>query len=133
MNKRSGLAFLGVIIVVIAIAVVAIRHNGMGGMDMSGKSTSASSQNAVATSTVAIQNYDFSPMAIKVKTGTTVTWTNKDSVHHTVTMDSGSSGGPKSGDLAMGQTYSYTFKKAGTYAYHCEIHPQMHGTVVVTQ
>lgn len=133
MQKRIGLAFLGAIIVIIAITVVATHHSGMGGMNMSVGSAGAGSQNAVATNAVAIQNYAFAPMAVKVKVGTTVTWTNQDSVHHTITMDSGSSNGPESGDVGLNQKYSYTFKSTGTYNYHCKIHPQMHGTVVVIQ
>lgn len=132
MNKRIALGIFGVLIVVVAITVGATRHGGMGHMNMSASSSQASNS-AVATDTIAIKDYDFAPMAVKVKAGTQVTWTNQDSVHHTVTMDDGSSGGPQSGDMAKGDTYSYTFKKAGTYAYHCKIHPEMHGTVVVTE
>jgi plastocyanin len=56
-----------------------------------------------------------------------VTWTNNDSATHTITGD----GGLDSGDVATGGTYSKTFDKAGTYKYHCSIHPTMTGEVVV--
>ena len=130
MNKRLGI-IAGTIIagLVIVSAVVAFGHNS-NGMNMPPMSSNSSS--AVATDKVAIQNYNFSPSSIKVKAGTTVTWTNQDDVHHTVTMDSGSSGGPDSSQLGKGESYSYTFSKAGTYNYHCGIHPEMHGTVIVT-
>jgi plastocyanin len=48
---------------------------------------------------------------------------------HTVT---GDNGGPSSQPLATGQSYSFTFNTAGTFAYHCSIHPSMTGMVIVT-
>jgi len=80
---------------------------------------------------VTIKGFAFSPAEIKVKVGTKVTWTNQDSVRHTVTADE--SEGPKSELFGKGETYSFTFTKVGTFAYHCEAHPQMHGTVTVTE
>jgi plastocyanin len=85
-----------------------------------------------ATSSVTIQNFAFSPAAITVKKGTTVTWTNKDSTTHTVTETDGQKG-PDSGNLANGKTYSFTFDTVGTFKYHCAIHPDMLGTVTVTE
>jgi plastocyanin len=84
---------------------------------------------AASSQSVTIQNFAFSPASITVAPGTTVTWTNMDSTAHTVTADSGT--GPNSGQLANGQTYKFTYQQTGTFAYHCSIHPQMHGTVTV--
>ena len=84
----------------------------------------------VATNNVSVSNYMFMPMVITVKAGTTVIWTNTDQAEHSVTVDSGS--GPNSSLFGQSQTYTYTFAKAGTYTYHCDVHPQMHGTVTVT-
>jgi amicyanin len=94
-------------------------------------STSAApSGPAVATDQVSITNFTFSPPAITVKMGTTVTWTNNDEEPHTVFS---STGGMKSQVLASHQsTYTFTFTKAGTFDYNCTIHPFMHGTVTVT-
>lgn len=99
-------------------------------MDMSG-STSSNSSAPVATDKVTIQNFAFSPADITVKKGTAVTWTNSDSVTHTVT-ENDSQTGPNSGDLASGKSYSFTFNTTGTFHYHCSIHPEMVGTVTVT-
>jgi len=77
---------------------------------------------------VYIQNYAFNPSTLTIKVGDTVTWTNKDSVDHTVTSDTGVFA---SSSLANGQTFSYQFTTAGTYAYSCSIHPTMHGTIIV--
>jgi len=76
---------------------------------------------------VAIDNFAFSPAALKVKMGQQVTWTNKQGVAHTVTADGGAFDHP----MPSGATFSFTFAKAGTFAYHCTIHPFMKGTVVV--
>ena len=85
----------------------------------------------VAGNAVSIMNFAFSPAALTVAAGTTVTWTNKDSDAHTVT--SQGAGGPLgSAALATGQSYSYTFTKPGTYSYLCTIHPFMTATVTVT-
>jgi len=81
----------------------------------------------VGVTDVTIGDFAFSPAAIEVKVGDTVTWTNNDSLPHTVTGD----GGLASSELATGQTYSKTFDTAGEYAYACTIHPAMTGTVVV--
>jgi amicyanin len=84
-------------------------------------------------SSVTIQNFAFSPSSITVKVGETVTWTNNDTIGHTVTSDNNTSGGPDSSTINNGKTYSFTFKKAGTYGYHCTPHPYMKGTVTVTE
>ena len=83
----------------------------------------------VAADHVAIQGFAFGPAAITVKPGTTVTWTQQDEDQHTVTANDGSF---TSAALITGATYTHTFTAPGTYAYHCSIHPFMHGTVVVT-
>jgi len=116
-------------VLIVAVAVVAVIISGSG----HNAAPTHASQSAVATNTVAIQNYMFSPMVIKVKAGTKVTWTNQDAVSHTVMADTASSDTPTSMDINKGQSYSFTFKKAGTYTYHCFPHPYMHGTVEVTE
>jgi amicyanin len=86
---------------------------------------------AVASTSVDIKEFAFGPQSITVKVGATVTWTNDDQDPHTVTSQAGT--GPlKSQTLNNGDTFKYTFTKAGTYDYLCTIHPFMTGTVVVT-
>jgi plastocyanin len=63
-----------------------------------------------------------------VSAGTTVTWTNTDSVAHTSTSDAN---GWNSGIVSPGGQFSFAFPTAGTFSYHCAIHPGMVGTVVV--
>lgn len=66
------------------------------------------------------------PSSITVKAGTTVTWTNNDSMAHTVT-----GAGWSSDQLSYGQSFSHKFSSAGSFDYHCSIHPVMQGTVNV--
>ena len=82
------------------------------------------------TYNVSIQNFAFNQKSITIKKGDTVVWTNKDSVSHTVT---GNTGGPVSGTLKNNETYSFTFNDPGTFNYYCIPHPSMTGTVVVSQ
>jgi len=83
---------------------------------------------AAGGGTVSIANFAFAPASMTVAVGTTVTWTNTDSAGHTVTAADGSF---KSDKLGTGATFSQTFAKAGTYAYHCSIHSSMTGTITV--
>lgn len=81
--------------------------------------------------TVTIANMAFSPSSISVKVGTTVTWKNNDGFAHTVTSDDGTSF--NSGNLAGGASFSYKTITAGTFNYHCSIHPGMTASLTVTQ
>jgi plastocyanin len=62
--------------------------------------------------------------------GTTVTWTNRDFDVHTVTADD-TPPTFKSAGLDTNDTFSFTFNKAGTYAYHCSLHSHMTGKIFV--
>lgn len=77
---------------------------------------------------VKIDNFSFGPATITVAAGTTVTWTNRDDIPHTVVSDDKVF---KSKALDTDDKFSYTFTKAGTYGYFCSIHPKMTGKVVV--
>jgi plastocyanin len=70
----------------------------------------------------------FAPSSLTVDNGDTVTWSNGDTVSHTVTADNGTF---DTGTIAAGATASVTFSVPGTFAYHCTIHPSMVGTVIV--
>ena len=79
---------------------------------------------------VLMNGSSFSPGTINVTVGTTVTWTNRDGIAHTVTSDTGVF---DSGTLNNNGVYSYTFNTAGTFPYFCVLHPGMTGSVVVSQ
>src|SRR3989344_428824 len=76
---------------------------------------------------VTIENYIYSPNTITVKVGSSVMFKNNDSVAHTATADDGNF---DTGTIQPGETGEPTFDKAGTYLYHCTLHPNMTGTVV---
>jgi plastocyanin len=118
-------------------------------MVIGGAVLSTKSNNAATTSTrtptpvfsdapqvdnsISISGYAFAPATITMKKGTVVTWTNHDTVSHTITADTASDTAPSSALVGNGQTFSFTFTKAGTYSYHCQPHPDMKGVVIVTE
>ena len=116
--------------IVAAVVVVAAIFGSMHLHNTSAKQPTSAA--ATATNHVVVKDYMFMPATIRIKTGTTVTWANSDSVNHTITADAPNADAPSSMDIAHGKSYSFTFKKAGTYTYHCFPHPYMHGTVEVT-
>lgn len=145
MKNNTGLyAGIAAVAVVVIGGIIIMSSGGdkktdtamSSGDSMSKTDTTASSSstaNAVEGDAVTISNYMFGPQAIKVKAGTKVTWMNSDSVKHNIAPDKPSTDF-KAGELfGKGESYSVTFAKAGTYAYHCDPHPYMHGTVVVTE
>ncbi|HEY3058133.1 MAG TPA: plastocyanin/azurin family copper-binding protein [Chloroflexota bacterium] len=88
---------------------------------------------AAASAAVNVQGFAFQPMDLTVAAGTTVTWTNNDSVAHTVTWDDMS---VDSGLFGQGETFTHTFDAPGTFGYYCIPHGSpgtgMHGSVTVT-
>ena len=76
---------------------------------------------------IKIGNFTFGPQELKVKTGTTVTWTNEDDIPHTVI----SPNSFRSKALDSEDKFSFTFTTPGIYKYFCSLHPHMTGTIVV--
>jgi plastocyanin len=90
--------------------------------------TRAKSEAAAAPLEVRVDNFTFGPGTLNVPINSTVTWVNKDDLPHVI---ASSDGVFKSKALDTDDKYSYTFIKAGTYAYYCSIHPKMVGKIVV--
>ena len=90
--------------------------------------TAAQNAKPETEATVKIDNFSFTPATITVAAGTTVRWTNRDDIPHTVVSDDQSF---KSKAMDTDEAYSHTFTKPGTYSYFCSIHPHMTGKVVV--
>jgi plastocyanin len=86
--------------------------------------TPARAEDAAA---VKIGNFTFGPQELKVKAGTTVTWTNEDDIPHTVV----SPNNFRSKALDSEDKFSFTFTTPGTYKYFCSLHPHMTGTITV--
>ena len=78
---------------------------------------------------ISIMDYSFNPGELTINVGDTVIWTNKDSVKHTVTSDSGDELGSEL--LLKDKSYSHTFNSKGEFGYHCTPHSYMKGKIVV--
>lgn len=111
------------VVVFIAVAVLGIAALGA-------RSSVGAAQQAPQSAEVKIDNFSFGPASLTISVGSTVTWTNRDDIPHTVV----SADDPKvfkSRVLDTDEKFSFTFTKAGTYAYFCSIHPKMTGKVIV--
>ncbi|MFN2388183.1 MAG: plastocyanin/azurin family copper-binding protein [Actinomycetota bacterium] len=153
-EKAPFRARLGAVCIA-AAGVVALSSCGGVTNPQAGAPTTAPSSRAddggdpgsASDAAVLVKNIAFDPASLEVEVGTEVLWTNDDGpVRHTVTSGQPptdavpglSEGKPAKktgvfdGDLPQGgATYSFTFEKAGAYAYFCEVHPSMTGTIVV--
>ena len=119
----ASLALLIVFAVLVAI-VHPLQANA------AGISTSAGTSRTVKITTNSQGTFAFSPLTLKIKVGTTVTWKNTTTAPHTVTSNDGKTF--NSGIIAPGGTFHFTFTKRGTFAYHCQIHPFMTATIIVS-
>ncbi len=131
--------FIVGIILVFVLALMGIGYVVASHGSSSGNGTaqaSGSQDKTVFGDTQVYMRHDlFSPTRIQVVLGTTVTWTNQDTVPHNVTFTPvvmSSSNNWESGLLSPGQSFSYTFTSQGTFQYHCQEDPGMVGVVIVT-
>ncbi len=109
-----------------ALAAAALLTLGLGVVN--GASAGASTARAKSPS-VTIKGLAFSPKTLTVKAGSKVTVKNKDGTTHTFTANKGAF---DTGDIDGGSSATITVKKPGTYAYHCNIHNFMKGTIKAT-
>jgi|WetSurMetagenome_2_1015567.scaffolds.fasta_scaffold03169_4 plastocyanin len=115
--RRNGTAHFAVLVILAAFAVSCSKSSGTG-----------SGSKGPGSDEVFIQNMAFNPNSITVTVNTTIIWTNQDPIAHTVTSDDGLF---DSGNIPSNGTYSHTFTQAGTFSYHCTIHPNMTAVVKV--
>lgn len=80
--------------------------------------------------TITIEAFSYTPDPVTVKVGTTVTWVNNDADPHSATADNGVF---NTDILEQGESGSVTFSTPGEYTYHCSIHPNMTGTIIVEE
>ena len=107
---------------------VAALGLGVAGLGVRSAGVAASALPRPATMEVAIDNFAFGPTDLTVAVGTTVTWTNRDDIPHTVVSTEKVF---KSKVLDTDEKFSFTFSTPGTYPYFCSIHAKMTGKVVV--
>ena len=135
MVKKNSVLIALVVIAGAIVATYVLSGNMNMGVEGSGNSIQQPTASIPSNSTVVrivanAGSNSFSPNPVEVKVGETVTWINDDSGRHTVTSKNGVF---DSGMMGKGQSFSFTFDKAGEYSYHCSPHPNMVGTVVVTE
>jgi plastocyanin len=78
---------------------------------------------------VAIEDFTFNPADIAATVGQTITFTNSDSAPHTATLDDDTCTTP---NISQGGSNGLVFNAAGTYPFHCDVHPNMKGTITVS-
>ncbi len=110
----------------IAVLTVALVI-GIGTVAIGPKNALAGAQQKPETTEVKIDNFSFGPGTLTIPVGTTVTWTNRDDIPHTVVSTDGVF---KSKVLDTDEKFSFTFSKAGTFPYFCSIHPKMTGKII---
>jgi plastocyanin len=101
---------------------------GIAGLGAGAGTVTAGAQPKPETMEVKIDNFTFGPAELTVMVGTTITWTNRDDIPHTVVSTDKVF---KSKVLDTDEKFSFTFSTPGTFPYFCSIHPKMTGTVVV--
>jgi plastocyanin len=137
-HRKSFLFFLLALSALVLLAACGGGSTNAGTTPTAGTTSTPTATQAGNAQTVMIitdssGSFAFSPATLTIKAGTTVTWKNGTSVGHTVTSDDGKSfdSGTANPITAQSGTYSHTFTTAGTFPYHCEIHPFMKATIIV--
>ncbi len=93
-----------------------------------GSAGAACAEVATGTVTVNIEGNAYAPDPVTAAVGDAIQWTNADAVPHTATLDEGDCG---TETIEAGATLGLVFNVAGTYTYHCTVHPEMKGTIEV--
>ena len=123
--RRQALNLMTALSVFLVVGVLAASCGGGSGETTTSATTSTGGERGAQ---VVMKNLAFDPATVTIKVGESVTWTNQDSTNHTVIADNGEF---ESSDLDQDATFTFKFDKAGTFPYHCSIHPTMKGTVLV--
>jgi plastocyanin len=128
MKKSIGSKTKFSIGITILFAILTISNSCSKSSSMYGMGNNNGSSGSPGANEVWIEGMAFTPSVITVAAGTTITWTNKASIAHTVTSDKGLF---DSGDISSNGTFTFKFTTAGSYPYHCAVHPSMTAKVVV--
>jgi len=118
--------FIGLAIAASLVTLTAMP--GVNARTVQGSQTGQTAPSKPPALAIDIDNFKFGVVTREVVAGTTVTWTNRDDVPHTVVSTTKVF---KSPPLDTGEAFSYTFKDAGTFEYYCSLHPRMTGKIVV--
>lgn len=119
-----GIVRFGIAVSVLALAAACGSNNSSTPTTPTSTGTPVTIVQGAQTMTTTAYN----PNPLTISAGTTVTWNNADSIVHTATSDNGTF---SSGNINAGGNFSFTFTNKGTFTYHCSIHPNMVGTIMV--
>lgn len=149
MKNKNTIISVVVVVVLAAVAIgatafknddskSAMNNKDMSDMSMPENNTmnnamTEGSNQAVESNQITYKGFAVSPKMLKVKKGTTVTWTNQDDAKHDVTPDSETADFKASELFGKGESYSVTFNSVGTFNYICSPHPYMKGTIEVVE
>ncbi len=117
---KGRFARIGLVAVLVSLAAMLTT---MGRVDVA-----SAQEKTPAGVAVKIDNFSFGPATVTVPAGTTVTWTNRDDIPHTVVSTDGVF---KSKALDTDDQFGFVFSKPGIYSYFCSIHPKMTGQIIV--
>jgi plastocyanin len=138
MVKKNAVVIASVAIAgaIVAMYVLSSNYGELRDLAVEGSGNSIQETTTIPSNSTVVKivanagSNSFSPNPVEVKVGEIVTWINNDSGRHTITSKDGTF---DSGVMGKGQSFSFTFDKAGQYPYFCSPHPGMVGTVVVTE
>jgi plastocyanin len=122
MQLLPGVMAVGFVVSALAISFVAFSPHSTRAADTVTK--------AVTITTDSSGVFTFQPTTLNITVGTTVTWSNTTQAQHTATSNDGTTF--NSGTINPGSSFSFTFKNKGTFAYHCNFHPFMKATIIVS-
>ena len=110
-----------------ALAALAVAATSLALVVLESETAAAGGATASAAKKVKIAGFAYHPKTLRIRRGTKVTFTNSSGVTHTATR----AGSFDTGEIAPGSSVVVRFTRRGTFAYHCTIHPFMHGKIVV--
>jgi plastocyanin len=125
-NKISTRSLIAIAVAALALLAAATVHATVHANAAAQEKSPASA--AVSVVEVKIDNFSFGPTILTIPAGTTVTWTNRDDIPHTVVSTENAF---KSKVLDTDEKFSFTFTKPGAYPYFCSVHPKMTGQIIV--
>ncbi len=134
MRRRTNVFIIGLLLVgilalaSIGIGILLVQHASLPG------SSGLQATPAFGVTHVLIRNNTYQPGSIEVVVGTVVTWTNEDTVVHSVVfphVETSQNVVRESGPLSRGESFTYEFASRGTFEYYCQEHPAMLGIVTV--
>src|SRR4051794_2668401 len=117
-KSRHGWQLTAVVALVFGLLLLGIHSTG---------ASAGATATASKATRVNINHFAFHPPTLRIAEGSQVTFSNSSKVTHTATRG----GAFDTGLIKPGKSVAVGFKQKGTFAYHCEIHPFMHGKIVV--